>query len=109
MRIPGTKKLSQPKYGDDDEKDNNDDDDDDDGMTLGAMDMPQVSGGTACKELWGDNRNNHTSDTPEQRTYREAVMVECMCVCVCVYVCMYVCVYGIFRAHWDSDPGHSAG
>lgn len=41
VRIPGTEKtLTAEKDGEDDEKDN---DDDDDGMTLGAMDTPQVS------------------------------------------------------------------
>lgn len=39
MRIPGTEKtLTAEKDGEDD-----DNDDDDDGMTLGAMDTPQVS------------------------------------------------------------------
>lgn len=49
VRLAGTEKLSQPKDGEDD------------GMKLGTMDMPQVSGGTACKELQGANRNYHTS------------------------------------------------
>lgn len=39
VRIPGTEKtLTAEKDGEDD-----DNDDDDDGMTLGAMDTPQVS------------------------------------------------------------------
>lgn len=58
VRIPGTEKLSQPRDGEDDERDN---DDDDDGMKLGTMDLPQVSGGTACRELQEANRNYHTS------------------------------------------------
>lgn len=53
VKIPGTEKLSQPMDGEDDKKDNDNDDDDDDGMKLGTMDMPHVSGGTACKELRG--------------------------------------------------------
>lgn len=53
-RVPGTEKHSQPKDGEDDEKDN-----DDEGIKLGTMDMPQVSGGTACRELQGANRNYH--------------------------------------------------
>lgn len=53
VKIPGTEKLSQPMDGEDDKKDNDNDDDDDDGMKLGTMDMPHVSGGTACRELRG--------------------------------------------------------
>lgn len=55
VRIPGTEKLSLLKEGEDDEKDDDGDEDhgDDDGIKLGTMDMPQVSAGTACKELHG--------------------------------------------------------
>ena len=55
-RVRGTEKLSPLKDGEDDEKDK-----DDEGITLGTMDMPKVSGGTACRELQGANRNYYTS------------------------------------------------
>lgn len=69
------------KKDDDGDEDNGDDD----GIKLGTMDMPQVSAGTACKELRGGETGIITPlDTPGQRTRRGAVIVEGVCVFVCV-------------------------
>ena len=76
VRIPGTEKtLTAKKDGEDDEKDNDDDDDDDDdddGMTLGAMDTPQVSWevGKPARNSWGQTGIITPWDTPERRTRR---------------------------------------